>query len=85
MSRMILFLLLWVLPPSELLDKAGELFDGQHWHQTIEVINESLPELRQSGDEETLAECLSMLSSIRSRLGCPVRVLSAGPCQRRCR
>ena len=28
----------------------------------IVVINESLPELRQSGDEETLAECLSMLS-----------------------
>lgn len=69
MSRMILFLLLWVLPPSELLDKAGELFDGQHWHQTIEVINESLPELRQSGDEETLAECLSMLSIAYFRIG----------------
>lgn len=69
MGRLILSFLLVVLSPSELLDKAGELFDGQRWHETIEVINESLPELRQSGDEETLAECLSMLSIAYFRIG----------------
>lgn len=69
MHTFLLTLLLWVLSPAELLDKAGELFDGQQWHQTIEVINESLPELRQSGDEETLAECLSMLSIAYFRIG----------------
>lgn len=69
MSRLILTILLWVLSPSDILDKAGELFDGQHWNQTIAVIGESLPELRQSGDKESLAECLSMLSIAYFRIG----------------
>ena len=69
MCSFLLSVLLLVLSPSELLDKAGELFDGQRWHQTIEVINESLPELRQSGDKEALAECLSMLSISYFRIG----------------
>lgn len=69
MHTFLMTLLLWVLSPAELLDKAGELFDGQQWHQTIEVINQSLPELRQSGDKETLAECLSMLSIAYFRIG----------------
>lgn len=62
-------LLLAVLTPQEVVDKAGAQFDGQHWKETIDIINESLPALRQSGDIDNLAECLSMLSIAYFRLG----------------
>lgn len=54
-------LLLAVLTPQEVVDKAGAQFDGQHWKETIDIINESLPSLRQSGDIDNLAGiCLAM-------------------------
>lgn len=51
----LLFFWLVALTPAEVVDKAGALFDEQHWRETVDVINENLPALRQSGDAENLA------------------------------
>lgn len=62
-------LLLAVLSPAEVVEKAGALFDENRYRETVELINEELPALRQSGDTENLAECLSLLSIAYFRLG----------------
>ncbi|MCR4859093.1 MAG: tetratricopeptide repeat protein [Bacteroidales bacterium] len=57
------------LTPAEVVEKAGALFDGNKYRETIEVIDEELPSLRAAGDPDNLAECLSMLAISYFRLG----------------
>ena len=77
MHRFLLFLLLAIPLPQEVSDKAGALFDAGDYRQTAATIEEALPALRQSGDEVTLADCLSLLSVSYSRLGIFNRALEA--------
>jgi len=76
-----LSILLAVISPQEIVDKAGALFDEGNFREAASVIDQALPELREAGDEESLAECLSMLSVSYSRLGVFDKALDA---QREC-
>lgn len=55
--------------PAEIIEKAGELFDQGNFRETASVLHDALPQIREAGDEESLAECLSMLAVSYSRLG----------------
>lgn len=74
-------LLIALINPQEIVDKAGAFFDEGNFREAASVIDDALPELREAGDEESLAECLSMLSVSYSRLGMFDKALDA---QREC-
>ena len=66
---LVVWSLLANLTPVQVVEKAGALFDENRWRETVDVINESLTDVRASGDTDNLAECLSMLSIAYFRLG----------------
>lgn len=55
--------------PHELIEKAGEHFDNGRFRETTETLSKALPDLRAAGNEEDLAEALSMLAVSYSRIG----------------
>ena len=77
MIRTLLLFLLATLTPQEIIDQAGALFDEGNFRETVTVLDEALPALREAGDEESLAECLSMLAVSYSRLGLYDRAVTA--------
>ena len=77
MIRPLLVLVLAALAPQEIIDKAGTSFDKGEFLETVTVLDEALPSIRESGDTESLAECLSMLAVSYSRLGLYDRAISA--------
>ena len=77
----LLFAFALAVNPQELIEKAGEHFDNGRFRETAELLSGALPELRDAGDEESLAEALSMLAVSYSRLGALDQALEA---QREC-
>ena len=73
---LVLVLVLDALSPQEIIDKAGSNFDKGDFLETVTVLEEALPSVRESGDTESLAECLSMLAVSYSRLGLYDRAIS---------
>lgn len=69
------------LSPSEACRRAGELFAEDRYAETVDVLAEAVPQIRKSGDDDALAEALSLLSSAYFRLGAFNLALAA---QREC-
>ena len=67
-SSILALLLLFLVQGSD-IDRAGELFDEGRFSEAASAIEKLLPELRSSGDTETLADCLSMLAVSYNRIG----------------
>ena len=67
-SSLLALLLLLLIQESD-IDKAGELFDQGKYSEAASAIEKLLPDLRASGDAETLADCLSMLAVSYNRIG----------------
>lgn len=67
-SALLTFLFLLLVPQKD-IDKAGELFDQGNYSEAASAIEKMLPDLRNSDDSETLADCLSMLAISYNRLG----------------
>ncbi len=69
--KILTFLLSFLLAasPADILQQAGDLFDGDRYQEALSVLNDNLDEIRKSEDQELLSEALSLLSSTYFRLG----------------
>ena len=61
----------------EAMAKAQALYDSDHPQEAVEMLNEILPSVRESGDNDALAECLSVLSTSYTRMGAMNLALAA--------
>lgn len=74
---MLLIYFLLAVSPGEVAERASALLEAGDYRETVVAVEDALPELRAASDEETLAECLSILSIAYTRLGAFNRALEA--------
>ena len=68
MSAFLLGLILALLP-TQIYERADSLFNHDKYMEAASLVNSSLPEIRNSGNEGLLADCLSVLANSCTRLG----------------
>lgn len=56
-------------PDGDVIDRAEALFEEGRFREAATMLHDALPELRETGDEDAVAECLSMLAVSYSRMG----------------
>ena len=58
-----------IAPDGDVIDQAEALLAEGHFREAATMLHDALPALRETGDEDAIAECLSMLAVSYSRLG----------------